>query len=106
MIMKVSRKQLENTICIACGRQFVAHTKHNPPRKGEKFNLPALMECMLRIQASIVYEADKARQKADEVASEVEALTSTELEDIVPELENENRNNIWNTNDTNRQYNS
>lgn len=79
--MKMSRAQLENTICIACGRRFGGHTRHNPSRKGEKFNLPALMECMLRIQANMVYEADRMK----EAAKEIEAITATPIEDIVDE---------------------
>ena len=53
--MKLSRKQLEETICIACSKKFGEHTKD----RGTKFSLPALMECMFRIQGSYVAEHDE-----------------------------------------------
>jgi len=49
-IMSLSRKDLESIICIACGKRYGEHTKGN----GTKFNLPSLMECMFRIQGTVV----------------------------------------------------
>ena len=48
--MSLSRKDLESIICIACGKRYGEHTKGN----GTKFNLPSLMECMFRIQGTVV----------------------------------------------------
>ena len=48
--MSLSRKDLENIICIACSRKFGEHYKGN----GTKFNLPELMSCMFRIQGTLV----------------------------------------------------
>lgn len=90
--MKLSRAQLENTICIACGKRFGMHTK-SPASK--KFNLPTLMTCMFRIQGTFIESADKAKQvkqagrgkvtqakpSEDETAKEIEALTSTDIGD-------------------------
>ena len=53
--MNLSRKQLENMKCIACSKPFGGHTKN----RGTKFSVVALMECMFRIQATLVAEADK-----------------------------------------------
>jgi hypothetical protein len=57
--MKLSRRQLENCICIACSKKFGEHTKG----KGTKFSLSSLMECMFRIQATFIAEADKAKKR-------------------------------------------
>jgi hypothetical protein len=48
--LTLSRKDLESIICIACGKRYGDHTKGN----GTKFNLPSLMECMFRIQGTVV----------------------------------------------------
>lgn len=48
--MTLSRNELLNIICIACGRKYGDHTKGN----GTKFNLPELMTCMFRIQGTLV----------------------------------------------------
>jgi len=85
--MKLSRKELENTICIACGKRFGYHTKQG----GTKFNLPTLMECMFRIQGTYVEMGDRHRQQAckkdkaerSEEAEEIEALCSSNVEEII-----------------------
>lgn len=51
-----SRKNLENTICIACGRRFINHAKE----RGTKFNARELMRCFFRVQASYVLDAKKS----------------------------------------------
>lgn len=50
-----TRKNLERTICVACGKAFGEHTKD----RSKKFNTRELMKCMFRIQASYVLEAKK-----------------------------------------------
>mgnify|MGYP003632469921 CR=1 FL=1 len=57
--MTLSRKDLENIICIACSRKYGEHTKG----KGTRFSLPELMTCMLRIQGTLV--ADGIASKSD-----------------------------------------
>ena len=61
--MKLSRRELENTTCIACNKSFGAHTK----TRGTKFSIVALMECMFRIQGTFVANADsqKAKQQTE-----------------------------------------
>lgn len=60
--MKLSRKELENTICLACAKKFGEHTKE----RGTKFSLPALMECMFRIQGTYMELADESQAKQRE----------------------------------------
>ena len=50
MSIDLSRKELENMICIECNRKFIEHYKGN----GTKFNLPELMKCMVDIQYKLV----------------------------------------------------
>jgi hypothetical protein len=57
--MSLTRKELENIICIACSRKYGEHYKGN----GTKFSLPELMTCMLRIQGTLV--ADGITAKCD-----------------------------------------
>jgi len=52
--LKLSRKELENTICLACAKKFGEHTKE----RGTKFSLSSLMECMFRIQGTYMEIAD------------------------------------------------
>lgn len=85
--MKLSKKQLENTICLACSKPFIEHTKPSNGRGAGsgKFYLQTLLTCMFRIQGSFIEMADKqkAKQISDqaEVASEVEALSASEIGD-------------------------
>lgn len=46
----MSRKDLEGIICIACGKEYGAHTRLN----AKKFSRRALMECFFRVQGSYV----------------------------------------------------
>ena len=62
--MKLSRKQLEETTCIACSKKFGEHTKE----RGSKFSLVALMECMFRIQGTYMVNADDANAKRSEIS--------------------------------------
>lgn len=59
--MKLSRKALENTTCIACNKPFGRHTKN----RGTKFSIVALMECMFRIQGTFVANADSEKAKRE-----------------------------------------
>ena len=69
--MKLSRKQLEAMRCIACSRPFGRHTK----KRGTKFSIVALMECMFRIQATFIAEADKSKAKDTKHEEFIEAVT-------------------------------
>ena len=74
--MQLSRKQLENMKCIACSKPFGGHTK----KRGTKFSIVALMECMFRIQATFVAEADKAKL---EKAKHEDFIGNLKLEETV-----------------------
>lgn len=52
--MKLSRKELESTVCLACAKKFGEHTKD----RGTKFSISSLMECMFRIQGTYMEIAD------------------------------------------------
>lgn len=69
--MKLSRKQLENMKCIACSKPFGKHTK----KRGTKFSIVALMECMFRIQATFIAEADKSKAKDVKHEEFIESVT-------------------------------
>lgn len=56
--MTLSRHDLENIICVACGRKYGEHFKGN----GKKFNLPSLMTCMVRIQGTLVSDGINSKQ--------------------------------------------
>jgi len=62
----ITRKNLESTVCIACGKQFINHTKD----RSKKFNTRELMKCMFRIQASYVLEAKKKDETKEETTNE------------------------------------
>ena len=67
--MKLSRRELEGTICLACAKKFGEHTKASAGRGGidsKKFHLPTLMECMFRIQGSFMELADEKQAKQSE----------------------------------------
>jgi hypothetical protein len=61
-----TRKNLERTICVACGKAFGEHTKD----RSKKFNTRELMKCMFRIQASYVLEAKKKDENSDKTKEE------------------------------------
>ena len=61
-----TRKNLERTICVACGKAFGEHTKD----RSKKFNTRELMKCMFRIQASYVLEAKKKDETKEETTNE------------------------------------
>lgn len=58
-----TRKNLENTICVACGKRFGSHTRE----RSTKFSGKELMKCMFRIQASYMLDMKKVseNEKAD-----------------------------------------
>ena len=49
--MTLSKKDLENIICIACSKKYKDHTRSEA---STKFSVKALMECMFRIQGTYV----------------------------------------------------
>ena len=75
--MKLSRKQLENTTCIACNKPFGAHTK----TRGTKFSIVSLMECMFRIQGTFVANADSQKAK-QQTESGVNNLLNKGIEEL------------------------
>lgn len=49
------RRNLDNTLCVACGKKFSKHVKN----RSDKFNVHELMKCMFRIQASYILDSKK-----------------------------------------------
>ena len=65
--MMLSRKSLDNTICIACGKKFIEHHKGSNARsKVTKFSAKELMNCLFRIQASYILDMKKNEEKKNE----------------------------------------
>ena len=54
-----SKRNLENTICMACGLPFIKHTKD----RATKFSAKALMKCMMRVQASYALDMGKLKME-------------------------------------------
>ena len=76
--MKLSRRELENTICIACNKQFIKNVKN----RGTKFSIVALMECMFRVQATFIANADETKAKQTSTETGVNELLNKGIEEL------------------------
>ena len=79
--MTLSRKDLENVICIACGKKYGDHTRNN---NAKKFSVKALMECFFRVQGTYVSDGINAAPEPTDVPHGDSSNGSLGIDDIPP----------------------
>ena len=72
--MTLSRKELENIICIACSRKFGEHYKGN----GTKFNLPELMS-LAKQERELLREQKRLRCERDHACSVMDIIHGVQI---------------------------
>jgi hypothetical protein len=77
----LSKKDLGEIICIACGKKYKDHTRGG---LATKFSVKSLMECMFRIQGSYVSDGINDAPEPEPVHAGDNSNGSKGIDDIPP----------------------